>query len=256
MPPQYNASHGSHNPKTILFIHGAGVTRQWWHPQLEDLAQDFRCIALDLPGHGARLTSPFTMQAALADLQDLVESEISSPALLVGISLGGYLAINYAHLFPQRVAGLLLCGSSLNMSGLTGLSFKLTGSMLKRKGPAWLEEVTLTSYRKRILPPLLEPVIQAGIYPHAAIQAFFESSARNYYKMLRNYPGPTLLANGENDEVNRKAEKSFVRAVPRTQISPILQAGHLTNLEQPEKFNETLRTFAKTLDWETLKPWE
>jgi pimeloyl-ACP methyl ester carboxylesterase len=240
---------GSNNPRTILFIHGAGVTRQWWHPQVADLADEFRLIAPDLPGHGTRANTPFRLQNAVAVLQDLIESETGNPILLVGISLGGYLAINLAYLLPQRVAGLLLCGSSVNLAGLTGLSFKFTGSMLKRKGAAWLEDVTLTSYRKRISPELLEPVIRSGFFPKAAVEAFFESSGQNYYKMLQDYPGPILLANGEKDEANRKAEKAFLRAVPRTQSAPILEASHLTNLEQTEKFNDTIRSFANSLNW-------
>jgi pimeloyl-ACP methyl ester carboxylesterase len=72
--------------------------------------------------------------------------------------------------------------------------------------------------------------------------------------MLKKFSNPVLLANGENDEINNKEEKAFMRAVPHAQNSPIPQASHLTNLEQPEKFNETIRTFASTLDWETPTP--
>lgn len=249
MSSQYYEISGINNSRRIILIHGAGVSRQWWHPQVAALSDDFRVIVLDLPGHGTLADKSFKMQNAIEYINGLVESEVSNTALLVGISLGGYLAITCAQMFPKRIAGLVLCGSSINMSGITGLSFKMTGYMLKRKGAEWLKQVTIASYRKRVAQSVIEPVIDAGIYPIASVDAFFELSGKNFYKMLRDYQGPILLANGENDEANRKAEKAFTRYMPHVQSSPIQGASHLTNLEQPEIFNKTIRAFANTLKW-------
>ena len=94
----------------------------------------------------------------------------------------------------------------------------------------------------------IEPVITAGLYPNVAIDAFFEISGKNFYRMLQSYSGLLLLANGENDKINRKAEKVFLRTIPRTKSYPIQGASHLTNLE-PELFSQAIRGFAGGLTW-------
>jgi pimeloyl-ACP methyl ester carboxylesterase len=240
---------GKNNSRSIIFIHGAGVSRKWWHPQVAALCDEFRVISLDLPGHGSLAGESFKIHMAVDNLNDLSEKEVGNTALLIGISLGGYLAMDYLQKFPKRVAGMILSGCSINMSGFSGLSFKLTGNMLKRKGKEWLKEVTIASYRKRVTQSVIEPVIDAGIFPDAAIEAFFELSGRNYYAMLKNCTVPILLINGEKDEPNRKAEKAFIKHAPQTQSSPIPGASHLANLEQPEVFNRLVRSFAETLNW-------
>jgi len=246
---QYYEINGINNSRTIIFIHGAGVTRQWWHPQVAALSDEYRVISLDLPGHGSLAGETFTINKAIEYINDLVEKEVDSTALFIGISLGGYLAIDYGQKFPKRVAGMVLTGCSINLNGVNGLSFKLSGNMLKRKGAEWLKQVTTASYRKRVTQSVIEPVVDVGIFPNAAIEAFFELGGRNYYAKLKDCPVPILLLNGEQDEPNHKAEKAFIRHAPQTQSSPIPGASHLTNLEQPEVFTSLVRSFADTLTW-------
>lgn len=235
--------HGRENSNTIIMIHGAGVTRKWWHPQVSDFSKDYQVIVLDLPGHGVLASERFSMQISLKCLNTIFEKEKIAKAVLIGISLGGYLAIKFAHLHPERVSALILCGSSTNLSGLTGLSFKLTGFMLKRKGADWLKEVTINSYRKRVASQIIEPVIEAGIFPEAAMVSFFETSGINFHRLLKGYPHLILIANGENDEINCKAEKKLTRVLPNAQFCQIKDTGHLANLEQPEEFNKIVRLF-------------
>ena len=241
--------HGADNPHSIILVHGLGVTRKWWHPQISTLSDEFRVIAMDLPGHGTMSEYPFKFEAALEHLNSVLDKEVSTSALLVGISLGGYLAAAYADRFRGRVAGLVLCGSSINMSGLQGLAFRMTGFMIKRKGPDWLREGTIKGYRKRVAATLIEPVIDAGIFLNTAADTFFQLSGRNFHRMLKNYPGPLLIVNGEEDEPNRGAEKSLLKYAPGARSVPIHAASHLTNLEQPEAFNNAVRTFAHGISW-------
>jgi len=249
MDTQFYEIHGNENSRPIIFIPAAGATRKWWHPQAAALCDSFRVIVMDLPGHGTLADKPFRIEQTLEHISVLMENEVKESALLVGISLGGYMAINYAQIYPKRVAGLLLCSCIINFNGVRGLSFRLTGFMLKRKGAEWMEQATIEGYRKRIAPELIEPVIEAGIYGDAALDSIPQISGKNYHKMLKSYSGPILVANGEDDEENRIAEEDLKRIVPDFLSSPIKSARHLTNLEQPEAFNKTIRTFADSLSW-------
>jgi len=233
----------------ILFIHGAGVTHKWWHPQTEYFLRNYQVITLDLPGHGRLSSMSFEMEKSIEHIETLVRKESSCKVFLLGISLGGYLSISYAERYPQSVAGLYLSGATINMNGSRGISFRLTGRMLNRRGPDWLEEVTTESYRKRVEASIIEPVIENGFYAKAAVEAFYELSGKNFHRMMETYGGPIMIGNGENDEPNRKAEKTLQKRVKNIKIDPIKGASHLANLEKPDEFNASLQRFAEEISW-------
>ena len=100
---------GSGDP--IVFIHGMGTAAWTWDACAEALADRYLTIAIDLPGHGdspcPEDRAAFTRDAALADL-DLVLTELEGPAILVGHSLGGYLALAHAATRPNVARGIVV----------------------------------------------------------------------------------------------------------------------------------------------------
>lgn len=95
----------------IVFLHGMGMTAHTWDAVAAELADRFTVVAVDLPGHG---TSPcpedpaaFTRDAALADLDDVLAT-LDGPAVLVGHSLGGYLALAHAATRPGVARGIVV----------------------------------------------------------------------------------------------------------------------------------------------------
>ena len=102
------------NAPPIVLIHGSVVTRKMWLPQLRGLSDAYRVIAPDLPGHGALAHIPFSFSASVETLADLIRSEANGHALLTGLSLGGYVAMEMASRYPELTAGLVLSGCSLN----------------------------------------------------------------------------------------------------------------------------------------------
>ena len=95
----------------IVFIHGLGTAATTWDACASALADRFTTVAVDLPGHGGSPspegTEAFTRDAALADL-DLVLAELHEPAVLVGHSLGGYLALAHAATRPGATRGIVV----------------------------------------------------------------------------------------------------------------------------------------------------
>ena len=100
---------GSGDP--IVFIHGMGTAASTWDACAEALADRYLTIAVDLPGHGdspcPEDRTAFTRDAALADL-DLVLAGLGGPAVLVGHSLGGYLALAHATTRPNVARGIVV----------------------------------------------------------------------------------------------------------------------------------------------------
>jgi pimeloyl-ACP methyl ester carboxylesterase len=241
---------GQANRRTIVLLHGLGVTRRWWHPQVAALSQHFQVVVPDLAGHGSQAEVPLTAERAAADLAELIAAEAAGPALVVGISLGGYIAMAHAVQNPEQTVGLVLSGCSMSMTGLNGLGMRLSGLMLKFKGAAWLEEQQIASFRKRISPDLLESVLHGGLFMETAVRSFASVTGRDYFTALQSYSHPVLLLNGEGDEPNRGPDERLVRRLPNARLEILPDAGHLCSLEQPEAYTRAVKTFAGDLDWE------
>jgi len=98
-----------------------------WLPQTRDLSGEFHTVAPDLPGHGTRAGKPFRMEPAIDVLEDTLETHVDGSAVLVGLSLGGYAATEYAYRHPDEVNALVLSGSSVNPVNSMELGTRLTG---------------------------------------------------------------------------------------------------------------------------------
>ena len=87
-PDLYVTTIGAHEP-TLLFVHGFGCTHEDWQFQMAPLSADFRCVALDLPGHGrSAMPAKATMTALAAAVNDAKAQVGARRVVLVGHSLG------------------------------------------------------------------------------------------------------------------------------------------------------------------------
>jgi pimeloyl-ACP methyl ester carboxylesterase len=95
----------------IVFLHGMGMNAHTWGAVADELAARFTVVAVDLPGHGGspcpEEPAAFTRDAALADLDDILDT-LDGPAVLVGHSLGGYLALAHAATRPGVARGIVV----------------------------------------------------------------------------------------------------------------------------------------------------
>ncbi len=88
---------GPQNAFPIVLVHGVSWTRKMWMPQMEALSDEFRVIAIDLPGHGVLHEQSFQLKAAVQAVMESLRQQTDDRALIVGLSLGGYVAMAYAH---------------------------------------------------------------------------------------------------------------------------------------------------------------
>ena len=85
--PVYDVA-GPRDAFPIVLVHGAAATRKMWVPQLVALSDEFRVIALDLPGHGTLREQPFRLKAAVQAVMESLRHQTHDRALIVGLSLG------------------------------------------------------------------------------------------------------------------------------------------------------------------------
>jgi len=108
----YHIKRGGENPtKTIVFLHGFPFNKNMWRQQLEALDDSTTGIAVDVRGHGHSTAGHgfFSIDVFAKDLKVFLEKLELDPVVLCGISMGGYIALRAYELFPERIAGLVLC---------------------------------------------------------------------------------------------------------------------------------------------------
>jgi pimeloyl-ACP methyl ester carboxylesterase len=253
MTPNWYSLLGTEQPETILFLHGAGATRGWFRPQAEALSRSYQIILPDLPGHGTLSNVTFSVDDTAERLAELLRTEANSPALVVGISLGGYLAMALAAKAPELTSGLILTGNSLNMNGWTGIKFKLTALFLRFMKTEKLEAGNRRGIQKNLSPERSAAVLDDGLYLEAMPRIFSEIAGRDYFKIMRDYTRPVLVLNGENDEGMRQQETVLTNLLSDGRLQVLPGAGHLTNLEQPEAYTLAVQQFAKEVVWKTTR---
>lgn len=239
----------------IVLLHGVALTRAMWQPQMDALSDEFRVIAVDLPGHGALAGELFTLDQAVAELAAVIDNTGKGAALVVGLSLGGYVAMAHAREHPKQVHGLVLSGCCIDyrlwgrVSALDAwLVLRIVGAERVRK----MQERTL---RGMLSPELAERQIAAGFTFAAMPRAYRELARHDFRQVLRGYPGPVLLLNGEGDRMNRRGERRMLAATRHGTAQTISNAGHACNLEQPKLFNAAVREFARSVEQGVIGPW-
>jgi pimeloyl-ACP methyl ester carboxylesterase len=240
---------GAPDAGAILFIHGTRVTRKMWVPQLRSLADQFRVIALDLPGHGALADRPFRMEAAVREIEAVLAREQIRRALLVGSSLGGYASLEFARQHPRAVAGLVLSGCCVNLRGGVEIPFRIGERVLRRCDPRLLTWVHERLCRRMFPAEFAEPIIEAGFHFGAVPHALEALAGRDFLPLVRDFHGPVLFLNGQRDRVFRFHEHAFLAAARDGKLVIINGGSHRCNLERPAAFADAVRAFAHTLEW-------
>src|SRR5487761_402815 len=138
---------------TIVFLHGMRVTRKMWKPQMERLASSYRLIALDLPGHGALSNIPFRLDTAVDILAEVISREArNARALVVGISLGGYVAMEFGARYPDKAVGLVIASATVEPRGWHTLPYRFVAAAMDELPEPALNWISRTFFRL-VYPP-------------------------------------------------------------------------------------------------------
>jgi pimeloyl-ACP methyl ester carboxylesterase len=243
-PPPWTAL-GPIDAPGIVFVHGTRLTRAQWMPQLRRLAGSFRCVAVDLPGHGALADEPFTIEAATAVVRDAIEAEIpAGRAILVGLSLGGYVAIDTAEAYPERVAGLVLAGCSGEAIGPMAGPYRFFRWLLTRVPARRLDIANRLFFRARYRRSTWAPIVDGGFWPAGGAAALGLLLGRRYLDRLSRLWTPVLVLNGTLDPIFGPNGEYWAASCRQGTHIALPYAMHLSNLDRPVTFSRLVAGFA------------
>ncbi len=97
----------------IVFLHGFMEDRSMWQYHYDHLSTHYTCIAIDLPGHGqsSQIANVHSMPLMAEVVEAILQAEAIDKAVIIGHSMGGYIALAWAKMYPEKIAGLVLFNS-------------------------------------------------------------------------------------------------------------------------------------------------
>ena len=214
-----------------------------WAPVIDELAGKCNPIAIDLPGHGERHREPWTMAASVESVADVAEPG----CVVVGLSLGGYVAQAFAIDNPSVPSALVLSGATISYTGWDGFVTRMYGALfplVARKAAKAMEDKMSEDFHAEFVVPILE----SGLNVKAGGQAFRRLPGRDYAAELGAYPGKIVVANGERDEPNRKGEERFSALNPESEFHLIEDAGHACAMQQPTAFAKVVEDLLASVE--------
>ena len=246
-PSTYDVA-GPVDAPAIVFVHGTRLTRAAWAPQMEALSDTYRVVALDLPGHGVLADRVFTTEGAADEVGRVVAEAAGGRAVIVGLSLGGYVAMELAARAPDRVKGLVLSGATQEPVGMPITAYLALAWVLERFDGPGLDALNAWFFRARFPPGIAEPIVTAGFFSAGGAAALRDIIGRRFAPRLAAYAGPVLILNGEFDPLFRLGAGRFARAARDAHRVRLGGASHLANLDRPEAFNAAVRRFMGSLE--------
>jgi len=239
---------GPPDAPAIVFIHGTRLTGAMWSPQVAALSDTFRTIAVDLPAHGTHASETFTIESAVESLATTIREETTNGrAVVVGLSLGGYVGMALAEQRPDVVRGLVLSGATAEPVGVRILPFLALARVMDSVDLARLDRVNASFFRRRFSTAVAEPIIAGGFWSRGGAAALRALAGERFAPRLAAYRGPSLILNGEYDLPFRLFSASFAAAAHDTRRVRLAGATHLANLDRPAAFTAAVRRFAESL---------
>ncbi|WP_340686339.1 alpha/beta hydrolase [Amycolatopsis coloradensis] len=223
----------------LVFVHGIRLSGAAWTEQLELLGQAAK--AVDLPGHGTRRGERFTLD----DAADVIAEAVDEPALVVGHSLGGYAAIAAAARYPERVAGLVVAGSTFLPGRALETPFRAAHRLLMRL-PDQGERLSRWQFRSALPPKVAEAVIGGGIATEVIPDVAKAFAEFDVLAELSAYQGPTWLINGSRDHF-RRHEHRFLDACADGRLVSVPKAGHYLPMVRGKEFAQLVLDAARSL---------
>lgn len=256
--PMAYRDHGEGTKEPVVLLHAFPLNSRMWEPQAEALAGERRVVTPDYPGFGRSPRTPAQpdVRYYAEGVRGLLDRLGLDRVVLGGISMGGYLAFECLRLFPERVSGLVLANTRPDPdSEEMREGRKEMAHRVSREGVDVLIELMmprLLAEKTRKNDPAVVELVKTMILessPDGVVAALGAMRDRpDSTPLLGEIDVPTLVVGGEEDAVSTpEVMGAMAGEIPHARHVVLAGAGHLSNLENPEGFNNALEEFLAAL---------
>lgn len=232
------------NGPLILFLHGIGGDRTQWTAQLDFFSRSYRAAAWDARGYGDSedCDGPLRFDDFTADLARVLDFFGETKAHLVGLSMGGRIARNFALEHPRRVLSLTLANTSPGFDALS--SEEVDRFVEERRNRTARSAQQLLGSRAHPGASAALAASFARLRRESYLKTLEASVSQDRAAPLEEIAAPTLVITGDEDRVYPKGlALRMARRIPGAELLVLEGCGHLSNLEQPGAFNAALLDF-------------
>jgi pimeloyl-ACP methyl ester carboxylesterase len=241
----------------VVLLHGFPLDSRMWANQVHALSAECRVIAPDLRGFGRSPSNePFTIEALADDVHALLAKAAALPCALAGFSMGGYVALAFAKKYPTDLRALILVDTRAEADSAEGKAGRQKSIDLVRQGGS-------KAIADQMLPKLLVPdeerrgpkvtdVVRQMIEscpPRTIEHALIAMRDReDYTSVLPSIAVPALIVVGAKDAITPpQMSRAMHEAIPRSRLTVVPDAGHMSPLENPDEVNRALRDFLRSV---------
>lgn len=242
--------------RPVVLIHGYPFNRSLWNEQVSALSSNYRVIVPDLRGFGETDSSegPATMNRMSQDVAQLLDRLEISGAVIGGLSMGGYVALAFYKQFPSRVQALVLADTRAQADTEEAKQTRLQqAEKALSEGMAGIVDSMLpklltpetVSKRPEIVKRVRDMMLKTK--PEGAASALLGMMERDdQTQLLSTIASPTLILVGAEDAITPVADSEKMHhAIVGSRLVVLENAGHVSNLERTDQFNEALMNFLR-----------
>jgi 3-oxoadipate enol-lactonase len=242
----------------LVFLHAFPLNRTMWADQEKALSSQFRVITIDLRGHGES-DAPlwrYTLDQAADDICGLLDHLSIKQAVFVGLSMGGYILFAFYRTYAERVNGMILADTRAQADTGDGKRARYEMAQIAHKqGSSAIADMMIPKLLSpatiQTRPELVQRVrtmIEGNQMSGIAGDLMAMAERPDSVPFLQQIICPTQIIVGELDVPTPPSDaRLMAERIPNARLAVIPGAGHLSNLEQPESFNEAIRSFGLTL---------
>ena len=248
----YVESKGGGRP--VVLIHGGQLDRRMWDREFDALADQYRVVRYDVRGFGMSPAGADTSFRSYEDLRALLDSLGIARTSIVGLSLGGRIAVDFAIAHAERVDRLVLLAPGV--SGYPWSAGDTTWTHAMEQALAARDTVAITDLWLRttfMSPAMANPAIaprvrelslaNSGAFLRTRMGHELEPPA---WRRLRELHAPTLVVVGTSDDPDiRTIVDSIARQAPHAREIVVPGAGHMLNMERPAEILKAIKEFLR-----------
>ena len=241
--------HVNSNKPTLVLSNSLGTTVEMWQPQLDELKQHFSLLTYDMRGHGQSSVMPggYSIDRLGCDLIELLDHLKLSQVFFCGLSIGGMIGQWLAVVKPERINALVLANTSAHagpaslwnqrLATIAKDGLQSTWPMVRER---WVSHDFAEKFPDDVqrLQRMFETMDQQGYI--GACTAVRDMDMRNIAKLNTL---PTLVIAGSKDTASPLDRSAFLIEQYQTSELLVLQAGHLSNIEQANEFTQAVIDF-------------